>query len=115
MSPAPDPGAEGGEAAELLGPEVMKEYTDDCAAQLSSIEAALAAGGTVDPESLETVRLTAHRLAGSAGTYGYPEASALAMRLEHRVIDSKGTGLAPDAEEIRLALRGLRRALSLPG
>ena len=106
---------EGGEAAELLGPEVMKEYLDDCTAQLCALEASLPAGNPVDPEFLESVRLAAHRLAGSAGTYGYPGASAVAASLEHRVLDSKGKELSPDTEEIRLAIRKLRRELGLPG
>lgn len=102
MSASPEPN----EAAELLGPEVMKAYRDDCAAQLEALEAS--------PSDLELARLTAHRLSGSAGTYGYAEASRLAARLERRVLDAKAGGPPPDAAELRLALRDLRRALSLP-
>lgn len=104
MGDTPPP--ERNEAAELLGPEVMKEFLDDCAANLAAAEAS--------PADLELARLTAHRLSGSAGTYGYPEASRLAARLERRVLDAKAGGPAPDASELRLAFRDLRRALSLP-
>lgn len=98
--------AEENEAAALLGPEVMKEYRDDCAAQLDALGKS--------PSDLELIRLTAHRLSGSAGTYGYLEASRLAARLERRVLDAKAGGPAPDAAEMRSAVRELRRALSLP-
>lgn len=103
-----------GEAAELLGPEVMKEYRADCAAQLAALDGALDAGQPMSPEILEAVRLTAHRLSGSAGTYGYAEASRLAKSLENRVIAAKKESVAPDAAELRLAIRELRRALRLP-
>ena len=113
MSQAPTP--DDGEAAELLGPEVMKEYRDDCVVQLATLENALAEDKPISPECLETVRLTAHRLSGSAGTYGYAEASRIAARLERRVIEAKkaGPALAPRPEEIRLALREIRRGLDL--
>jgi two-component system sensor histidine kinase/response regulator len=106
----------GGEAAELLGPAAMKTYRADCASQLAALEASLAAASEpLGPELLESVRLAAHRLSGSAGTYGYDEASRVAARLEHRVLESKKTdpGLAPHADEIRLALRDIRRGLDL--
>lgn len=98
--------SEPNEAAALLGPEVMKEYRDDCAAQLAALEKF--------PSDLELVRLTAHRLSGSAGTYGYAEASRLAARLERRVLDAKAGGPDPEASELRAAFQDLRRALSLP-
>lgn len=105
----------GNEAAELLGPEVMKEYRDDCHTQLLALEVSLNANAPPTPEQLEAVRLAAHRLAGSAGTYGYAEASRVAASLEHRVLDSKKAdpALAPQAEELRLALSEIRRALEL--
>ena len=107
-----DPGL--GEAAALLGPEVMKEYADDCASRLAELESALPSAAQAGPEFLESVRLTAHRLSGSAGTYGYEEASRIAGRLERRVLESRSGGMPPGPAEIRLALRELRRALSLP-
>ena len=105
----------GSEAAELLGPEVMKEYRDDCDTQLRALEVSLTAGVPLTTEALESVRLAAHRLAGSAGTYGYPEAGRIAAKIEHRVLDSTTAdpGLAPQAEEIHLALREIRRNLDL--
>lgn len=103
MDAGPD---EENEAAALLGPEVMKEYRDGCADSLAALEAGVGEAGF-----LETLRVTAHRLTGSAGTYGYPEASVLAARLEKRAVEAP----PPDAEEIRAAVAALRRALRLPG
>jgi len=105
----------GSEAADLLGPEVMKEYRDDCDSQLLALEVSLNANAPLTPGVLESVRLAAHRLAGSAGTYGYDEAGRVAAKLEHRVLDSKkgDTALAPQTEELRVALREIRRALEL--
>lgn len=98
--------AEENEAASLLGPEVMRAYREDCAAQLDALGKS--------PSDLELIRLTAHRLSGSAGTYGYAEASRLASLLERRALDAKAGGPAPAAAEVSAAVRDLRRALSLP-
>lgn len=93
-------------AAELFGPELMKEYLDDCAAQLSAAEALCAA--PLDAAGRELVRVTAHRLAGSAGTYGFPEVTTAAKALE----GSLKAGTPPSAD-VAAALAVLRRGLGL--
>lgn len=93
-------------AADLFGPELMKEYLDDCAAQLASAEALCA--GPLDAAGREAVRVTAHRLAGSAGTYGFPEVTAAAKALE----TSLKAGTPPSAE-VAASLAALRRGLGL--
>ncbi|PIR15453.1 MAG: hypothetical protein COV48_14295, partial [Elusimicrobia bacterium CG11_big_fil_rev_8_21_14_0_20_64_6] len=69
----------------------------------------------LSPEFLESARITAHRLSGSAGTYGYDGASRAAARLERRMLEAKGSPerQPPQAAEVRLALREIRRGLDL--
>ena len=102
------------QAAELLGTEAFEGYRADCAAQLGALASGLPEGKPIGPELLGSIRQAAHRLAGSAGTYGYAEAGLIASRLERRVGGAKGGEPPPDAAEILLAIRRLRRALSLP-
>ncbi|MCX5789187.1 MAG: ATP-binding protein [Elusimicrobia bacterium] len=103
------------QARELLGTEEIGEYRAECAAQLGALASGLAEGKPISPELLGSIRVTAHRLAGSAGTYGYAEAGQVAAGLERRVGEAAKAALPPpDAAEVLLAVRRLRRALSLP-
>lgn len=65
-----------------------------------------ALGPPFSPAEREQVRLVAHRLAGAAGTFGYPEASEAAFRLEE-VCETGSDDLA-----LREALDGLDAALA---
>ena len=78
---APDPKAA---ALQLLRERYRQTITRtveafrQLAAQLAATPAA--------PEILETLRRELHRVRGSAGSYGYVEASRLAEQLEHRAV-----------------------------
>ena len=102
------------QARELLGTEEIGQYRAECAAQLGALASGLAEGKPISPELLGSIRVTAHRLAGSAGTYGYAEASRVAAGLERRVCEATAALPPPDAAEVLLAVRRLRRALNLP-
>jgi HPt (histidine-containing phosphotransfer) domain-containing protein len=85
---------------------VWEKRRGDVLARVDAIDAALADGR--DDEAREEGRRQAHMLAGSAGTFGFPEASALARALELTL----ESGAAPDdaqraqAELLRRILEG---------
>ncbi len=56
-------------------------YAEDCRRLLARARAA-AANGRWDAPAVEIFRLAAHRLAGSAGLYGFGRAGELAASLE---------------------------------
>ncbi len=78
----------------------------DVLGRVDAIDAALA--GDRDEEAREEGRRQAHMLAGSAGTFGFPEGSAIARELEHAL----AAAVAPDdaqraqAELLRRILEG---------
>jgi diguanylate cyclase (GGDEF)-like protein len=81
-------------------------------ARVAVVEQATAAllQGTLDADLRERARHEAHRLAGSVGTFGFPEGSRLAREAEHLL--QRQADLGPD-EALRLAnlVSALRREL----
>jgi len=77
--------------------------------RLALLEAAAQAAeaGTLTEEQRHEAGSTAHKLAGSLGTFGYPRGTELARALEHR-FDSdqplKGAGLAGQVISLRSEL-----------
>src|SRR5256885_36254 len=67
-----------------LPPGVRDEYLQGARDQLGAIaelaERLIAAGD--DTAAIETLRRDAHRLRGSAGSFGFPQASVVAAELE---------------------------------
>jgi len=59
-------------------------------ARVAQLEAVLhrAGKGRLDAEDRDRAAEAAHQVVGSAGTFGYPQASALAARLEQLLLDS---------------------------
>jgi HPt (histidine-containing phosphotransfer) domain-containing protein len=81
---------------------VWRRSHENVLARVGVVEQALAdaSAGTLDDEAREQARSAAHQLAGSAGTFGFPHASALARELEGEL---EGAA-APSADELpRLA------------
>jgi len=70
----------------------------DKLAELATLYQALSAGG--DLQSLQQLRAAAHKLAGSAGTFGYDELGNIARRLEHALRDWVAVGHWPDQKEL---------------
>jgi len=85
---------------------VWARRRDDVLARVDAIDRALASGR--DEGAREEGRRQAHMLAGSAGTFGFPAASAIARELEHTL----AAAAAPDdaqraqAELLRQILEG---------
>ena len=98
-------------AADFFGPEVMAAYAEDCRASLETARALARKIPGPEAEAAAREAMTiAHRLSGSAGTYGFDEAGRLAKELEKSLA---GAGaLDEDARESLLrALEALGRQL----
>ncbi len=81
-------------------------FLSQLAARLDELEAAWALADYVE------VHRQAHKLAGTAGTFGVAEVSALARRLEHRLARAReGLALTDlDLQEALSLIRNLREA-----
>lgn len=91
------------DTAEILR-RVWASRRDDVLARVDAIDAALADGR--DDATREEGRRQAHMLAGSAGTFGFPDASRIARALEHTL----ASAAAPDGAQ-RAQAAELRRIL----
>src|SRR5260370_38100725 len=88
-----------------LPPGLLAEYRESARGQLSVLagiaERLVAAGG--DREALEELRRETHKIHGSAGSYGFMEASRLAAGMEATVKDWVARPDDPDVERGSLA------------
>lgn len=99
-----------------LPPGVRDEYLRGARDQLGAIaelaERLIASGD--DTAAIEALRRDAHRLRGSAGSFGFPQASVVAAELEmaaKRWLEHPDNGVAKRGEEARAFVRRLATAL----
>jgi CheY-like chemotaxis protein len=99
-----------------LPPGVRDEYLRGARDQLGAIaelaERLIATGD--DTAAIEELRRDAHRLRGSAGSFGYPQASVVAAELEEAAkkwLESPGNGVADRGMATRSFVRRLAAAL----
>jgi CheY-like chemotaxis protein/HPt (histidine-containing phosphotransfer) domain-containing protein len=99
-----------------LPPGVRDEYLQGARDQLGAIaelaERLIAAG--TDTAAIETLRRDAHRLRGSAGSFGFPQASVVAAELEDAAkhwLEHPGNGIADRGQAARGFVRRLAAAL----
>jgi CheY-like chemotaxis protein/HPt (histidine-containing phosphotransfer) domain-containing protein len=99
-----------------LPPGVRDEYLQGARDQLGAIaelaERLIAAGD--DTAAIEALRRDAHRLRGSAGSFGFPQASVVAAELEEaakRWLEHPGNGVADRGQAARGFVRRLAAAL----
>jgi len=99
-----------------LPPGVRDEYLQGARDQLGAIaelaERLIAAGD--DRAAIEQLRRDAHRLRGSAGSFGYPQASVVAAELENAAkqwLEHPGNGVADRGRAARGFVRKLAAAL----
>jgi diguanylate cyclase (GGDEF)-like protein len=85
--------------------DLQREYLAELSDRLKEIRLDIAAFGAGDPEAAASLRVRFHRLAGSGGSYGFPELGAVARELEHWV-----AGAPPASEASRLVAGFLRLA-----
>ena len=112
--------SQGGEAGGVddfgLPPGVRDEYLRGARDQLGAIaelaERLIAAGD--DTEAIETLRRDAHRLRGSAGSFGFPQASVVAAELENAAkqwLEHPANGAGDRGQAARGFVRRLAAAL----
>lgn len=99
-----------------LPPGVRDEYLHGARDQLGTIaelaERLIASGD--DTAAIEALRRDAHRLRGSAGSFGYPQASVVAAELEEAAkhwLEHPGNGIADRGQAARSFVRRLAAAL----
>jgi len=99
-----------------LPPGVRDEYLQGARDQLGTIaelaERLIASGD--DTAAIEALRRDAHRLRGSAGSFGYPQASVVAAELEEAAkhwLEHPGNGVADRGQAARSFVRRLAAAL----
>ena len=100
-----------------LPPGLLAEYLESARAQLGVLaglaERLVAAGG--DREALDALRRETHKVHGSAGSYGFMEASRLAAGMEATVKDWIARPDDPDVERGSLARWFVKRLSELLG
>lgn len=99
-----------------LPPGARDEYLQGARDQLGAIaelaERLIAAGD--DTAAIEALRRDAHRLRGSAGSFGFPQATVVAAELEmaaKRWLEQPANGVGKRGEEARAFVRRLAAAL----
>jgi len=99
-----------------LPPGVRDEYLQGARDQLGAIaelaERLIATGD--DTAAIEELRRDAHRLRGSAGSFGYPQASVVAAELEEaakRWLEKPANGVGDRGQAARAFVRRLAAAL----
>src|SRR6266576_2806120 len=101
-----------------LPPGLVAEYLESARSQLGVL-AGLAERLVVaasDPEAIDALRRETHKVHGSAGSYGFMEASRLAAGMEATVKDWAARPDEPDVERGSLArwfVKGLAELLGL--
>ena len=100
-----------------LPPGLLAEYLESARAQLGVLaglaERLIVAGG--DREALDALRRETHKVHGSAGSYGFMEASRLAAGMEATVKDWAARPDDPDVERGSLARWFVKRLAELFG
>src|SRR3989442_5831865 len=109
-SPPPPPAPE-------LPPGLLAEYLESARAQLGVLaglaERLVVTGG--DRDALDALRRETHKVHGSAGSYGFMEASRLAAGMEATVKDWAARPDDPDVERGSLARWFVKRLAELLG
>lgn len=82
--------------------ELRREYLAEAPARLGELRKDLDALGNGEPDAAASLKVRLHRLAGSGGSYGFPEISTIARTTEqwlgeHPKPDATGLGLLRDA------------------
>ena len=98
--------------------ELRRGYAEALPAKVGEIagalEAFLEASPDRAPSAFRDLRTLVHRLAGSAGSYGFPEVTRLARAWEEELVEQLGTGKV-DAGQARRRVDDLSRLADEPG
>jgi uncharacterized protein (TIGR00725 family) len=92
---------------EAVDRELLEHYLAGAGEKLAALETALTAGRTGQGGARDLLRRSLHKLAGSAGTYGFDELGTYARDLEKRVLAAD----EPLPEDLLLDAVAFRRVL----
>jgi HPt (histidine-containing phosphotransfer) domain-containing protein len=89
--------------------ELRVEFAGKLPDRIEAVSRAIRAAGAAreDGELRDAARSVAHKLRGSAGSYGFPEISAAAGRIEEAFVDLRGEVAADPAASWRVILEAL--------
>ena len=79
--------------------ELQREYLDELPARLDELRADATAFRAGQPEAGPSLKTRFHRLAGSGGSYGFPEISEVARATEHWLATSPAASEAATVDE----------------
>lgn len=101
-----------------LPPGLIAGYLESARAQLDTLTGLADQLGQAptDRAVLDAVRREAHRIRGSAGSFGFPDATTIAATLEETLKAWLAVGPPPDAAaQVSRTVGALRNALRAPG
>ena len=93
---------------------IYERYRETISDQVAVLEEAVAAvtTETLDDDLRERARREAHKLAGSAGTFGFRRASDLAREIEAFLKEPVTAPEAADLSRLKAAVRAIREELA---
>jgi HPt (histidine-containing phosphotransfer) domain-containing protein len=104
-------------ANEVIPEALRRRYVDSFPAKGAALEASIEAldvSGEVNAEALSALRQQAHKLAGSAGMYGFDDLGHLARELVHAIDAGAKTPIIDGlARDLASRLVGARAALDI--
>ncbi|HET7469569.1 MAG TPA: Hpt domain-containing protein, partial [Gemmatimonadales bacterium] len=74
--------------------ELQREYLAEFPERLEELRTDIAAFRALRPEAAASLKSRFHRLAGSGGSYGFPEISVVAREMEHWMATKPAPGEA---------------------
>ncbi|MDQ3137605.1 MAG: Hpt domain-containing protein, partial [Gemmatimonadota bacterium] len=89
--------------------DLQREYLTEFPGRLEELRDDIAAFRALRPDAASSLKTHFHRLAGSGGSYGFPEISAVARELEQWMATKPVPGEAPRLDEAVERLAALFR------
>jgi diguanylate cyclase (GGDEF)-like protein len=89
--------------------ELQQEYLAEFPDRLDELRTEIAAFRALRPEAAAALKMRFHRLAGSGGSYGFPEISVVAREMEQWMATKPAPGEAPRLDQAVERLAGLFR------
>lgn len=79
--------------------DLQREYLAEFPERLEELRADIAAFRALRPEAAASLKIRFHRLAGSGGSYGFPEIGVVAREMERWMTAKPAPGEAPRLDE----------------
>src|SRR5215207_6432043 len=79
--------------------ELQREYLAEFPERIEELRADIAAFRAARPDAAASLKTRFHRLAGSGGSYGFPEISVVAREMEQWIATKPAPGESPRLED----------------